>query len=138
MARATIYLNFVNQTEEAFTFYKEVFNGKFTHEVLRFGDAAPSDAERNLIMHMQIEIMDGFILMGSDAPASMGFELNKGNNFYINVEFDSRAETQRVFGLITQGGSIQQPLAEMEFDFYWGTCTDKFGVQWMVNTRSKV
>ena len=37
-----------------------------------------------------------FELMGTDAPASMGFKLSPGDNVPINLEPDSRAEADRL------------------------------------------
>ena len=36
--------------------------------------------------------MGGHVLMGTDAPESMGFAVSAGNNLHINLEPDSRAE----------------------------------------------
>ena len=49
-----------------------------------------------------------FELMGTDAPASMGFKLSPGDHVHINLEPDSRAEADRWF-------------------------SDRFGIHWMVN-----
>ena len=34
--------------------------------------------------------------MGSDAPASLGHRLNQGNNAYIALDPDARAEADRI------------------------------------------
>jgi PhnB protein len=47
MARVSTYLNFANQTEEAFNFYKSIFGTDFVGDVARMGDAPPSRASRN-------------------------------------------------------------------------------------------
>src|SRR5690348_95653 len=104
MARVSTYLNFVRNTEEAFNFYKSVFGGEFSGGIARLGDIPPSegthviaDEDKNLIMHIELPILGGHVLMGTDAPESMGFKLNFGNNMYINLEPDSRVETERLF-----------------------------------------
>ena len=71
--------------------------------------------------------------MGTDAPESMGFKLFLGNNVYINLEPDSREETDRLFHLLAEGGEIEQELQDMFWGSYYGCCRDKFGVQWMFN-----
>jgi PhnB protein len=96
-----------------------------------------SEADENLIMHVSLPILGGHILMGTDAPESMGFRVNFGNNVYINLEPDTRAETQRLFKALSAGGIVEQELQEMFWGDYYGSCKDKYGVQWMFNCAEK-
>jgi PhnB protein len=146
MARTSTYLNFARSTEEAFLFYKSVFGTEFSCEIARYGgmtcgpDQPPlPEADRNLIIHIELPILGGHILMGTDAPESMGFTLTKGNNVFINLEPDTRAETDRLFqALSAGGGSVGMALQEMFWGGYFGTVVDRFGTQWMFNCASKV
>lgn len=140
MAKVSTYLNFPGNTEEAFNFYKSVFGGEFNGEISRFGDIPPSDdmpplpeAAKNLVMHIALPILGGHVLMGTDAPESMGFKLEAGNNVYINLEPDTREETTRLFNALSAGGKVEQELQVMFWGDYYGSCQDKFGVQWMFN-----
>jgi len=144
MAKVSTYLNFPNQTEEAFNFYKSVFGGEFIGGIARFSDIPPSDgmppiaeADKNLVMHIVLPILGGHQLMGTDAPESMGFRVNFGNNVYLNLEPDTRAETKRLFDALSAGGNVEQELQEMFWGDYYGSCKDKFGVQWMFNCAEK-
>ena len=137
MAQTSFYLNFNGQTEEAFEFYKTIYNGKYLHEVLRFGDMTPNQNEKNFIMHMQLQLPGGQVLMGSDILESLGQKLTIGNNFYINVELDSKTQADEVFAKLSEAGKVIDPLQDTPFNLYFGTCSDKFGVQWMITTRSK-
>jgi PhnB protein len=144
MARVSIYLNFPRNTEEVFNFYKNVFKSDFTGGIARFGDIPSSDngpsiaeKDKNLVMHVELPILNGFILMGTDAPESMGFDVNMGNNVYINLEPDTRAETKQLFDALSDGGEIKAGLQEMFWGAYYGCCTDKYGVQWMFNCTGK-
>jgi PhnB protein len=145
MARVTTYLNFSNRTEEAFLFYKSVFKTEFVTPFMRFSDGPPNPgqpplpaSEAKLVMHVALPTMGDHVLMGSDAPESMGFKVNVGNNVYINLEPDTRKETDRLFKALSEGGKADMPLQEMFWGAYFGTLTDKFGVQWMFNCASKV
>ncbi len=137
MSKVSIYLNFSRQTEEAFIFYKSVFGSEFSGEgIMRFRDVPPSDSmpplpdtDKNLVMHVTLPIMDGFNLMGSDAPESMGFKIKPGNNVYINLEPDTRTETERLFKMLSAGGKVEQELQDMFWGDYYGSCHDRFGVQ---------
>jgi len=145
MAKVSTYLNFPNQTEEAFNFYKSVFGGEFIGGISRFGDIPPSpdmppmaEEDKNLVMHIVLPILGGHHLMGTDAPESMGFRVNFGNNVYLNLEPDTRAETKRLFDALSAGGKVEQELQDMFWGDYYGSCKDKFGVQWMFNCAEKL
>ena len=75
--------------------------------------------------------------MGTDAPESMGFTVNMGNNMHIMLEPDTRDETKRLFQALAQGGIVTMDLQDMFWGSYYGSCIDKFGVQWMVNCYQK-
>jgi PhnB protein len=145
MARVTTYLNFARNTEDAFNFYKAVFGGEFTGgKVMRFGEIPPTDgappmadADKDLVMHVELPILAGHVLMGTDAPESMGFKMNFGNNCYINLEPDTRAETKKLFDALSAGGQVTMQLEDMFWGAYFGSCVDKFGVQWMFNCNEK-
>jgi PhnB protein len=145
MARVNTYLNFPRNTEEAFNFYKSVFGTDFGGMgIARFGDIPPqegmpplAEADRNLVMHIELPTIGGHLLMGTDAPESMGFHVNTGNNVHISLEPDTKAETKKLFEALAAGGKITMELQTMFWGAYYGSCTDKFGVQWMVNCREK-
>jgi PhnB protein len=63
--------------------------------------------------------------------------LEQGNNVYINLEPDTRAETDRLFQALSEGGTVEMALQEMFWGDYFGRLKDRFGTQWMFNCRSK-
>ncbi len=145
MARVSTYLNFRDNTEEAFTFYREVFGTEFIGEISRMGDAPVqegqpplSEEDAKLVMHVMLPILGGHILMGTDAPDSMGFKVVEGNNVYLNLEPDTREEAERLFVLLSEGGKVEMPLQEMFWGDYFGSCIDRFGICWMFNCSEKV
>jgi uncharacterized glyoxalase superfamily protein PhnB/uncharacterized protein YndB with AHSA1/START domain len=145
MARTNTYLNFPGNTEEAFNFYKSVFKSEFHgNGIQRFGDIPAvegqpplSEADKKLILHVELPILGGHILMATDAPESMGFTINLGNNMHISLEPDSREETKRIFDALSNGGTVTMPLQDMFWGAYFGSCTDGFGINWMVNCTEK-
>ncbi len=145
MATVSTYLNFPRSTESAFDFYKKVFGTELLGVgYMRFRDMPPIEGmpdlpqeDLDLVMHCTLPILGGHHLMGSDVPESMGFRINSGNNIYLNLEPDTRAETKRLFNALSEGGSIEQPLQDMFWGDYYGSCTDKFGVHWMFNCAEK-
>jgi PhnB protein len=96
-----------------------------------------AEADKNLVMHVELPILAGHVLMGTDAPESMGFKVAAGNNVHINLEPDTRAETDRLFAALASGGKVEMPMQDMFWGSYFGSLTDRFGVQWMFNCSSK-
>jgi PhnB protein len=144
MARISTYLNFPRSTEAAFLFYRSVFKTEFSGHIARFQDmpAQPgqpplSDADQKLILHIELPLLGGHILMGTDAPETMGFTVTPGNNVHLNVEPDTRTEADRLFAALADGGEIGMPMQDMFWGAYFGSLTDRFGIRWMVNCMSK-
>ena len=144
MSKVSTYLNFQRNTEEAFYFYKSVFGGDFVGGISRFSDIPPSndmpplpEADKHLVMHVALPILGGHVLMGTDAPESMGFKLTFGNNVYITLEPDTRKETKGLFNALGEGGIVEMELQDMFWGDYYGSLTDKYGVRWMFNCAEK-
>ena len=143
MARVSTYLNFPRETEQAFEFYKSVFGTTYAGPIMRFGQVPSgpgqppmNEADKNLVMHVELPILGGHVLMGTDAPPSMGFAVTMGNNSYINLEPDTRSETEALFNKLAVGGKVDMPLQDMFWGGYFGTLVDRFGVQWMFNHQA--
>lgn len=139
MAKVSIYLNFQCKTEEAFNYYRSVFNTEFSAPFMYIRDmpaqpGAPTlpENELNAVMHVALPILAGVEIMGTDMLESMGHKVVVGNNTTINLEPDSKEEADRLFDALSQGGSDMAPMRQ-EFWGYWGCCLDRFGIRWMFN-----
>jgi len=144
VAYTSTYLNFDRETEAAFEFYKSVFGTDYPAPILRYsgmpaspGDPETAEADRDLVMHVQLPITGGHVLMGSDAPSSLGHSLTVGNNVYISVHPDTRAEADRLFAAMADGGNVEMPMADQFWGDYFGSLVDRFGVRWMVNCSER-
>ena len=143
-ARVSTYLNFPGTTEEAFNFYKQVFQSEFINGIKRF-DEVPADhnhppmneSVKKMVLHVELPILGGHILMGTDAPKEFGMTVNSGNNMHINLEPKSREEAKRLFDALSEAGKIEMPIDDTFWGAYFGSCTDKFGVNWMINYQNK-
>jgi PhnB protein len=139
-ARVSYYLNFPGNTEEAFNFYKSVFKTEFVNGIQRLGEAPNqeglSEAVKKMVLHVELPLLGGHILMGTDAPKEMGFTLTQGNNMHINVEPSTREEAERIFYELSAGGEVTMPLQDMFFGAYYGSFTDKYGINWMINHQN--
>jgi PhnB protein len=138
MARVSTYLNFQGDAEEAFTFYAKTFGTEITM-LSRFSDmpsAGPGELpaeERDLVMHAELPILGGHVLMATDMLSSMGHQTRIGNNTTLCLDVDSREEADRLYGALSEGGSEGSPMADMPWGSYWGVTLDRFGIRWMVN-----
>lgn len=142
MAKTAIYLNFSRNTEEAFTFYKSVFKTEFSGSIMRMKDAPEdpnkplAEEDKELVMNVSLPLPGGVDLMGTDAPESMGFTVQQGNNVYIMIMPDSKAEADRLFAELSTGGKVEMPMTDMFWGDYFGSCVDKFGIRWMIDIES--
>ena len=143
MAQTSTYLNFERRTEEAFTFYKSVFGTEFVNGITRHADVpvpegqpGASEEDRQLVINVQLPILGGHLLQGTDAPESMGVPFNQGNNVYICLHPDTRAEADTLFAGLSAGGKVEAMMEDMFWGDYFGSLVDKFGVQWMINCTS--
>jgi PhnB protein len=138
MSSVSTYLNFQGTTEEAFHFYGSVFGTKVTSPIARIGDFPTqpgmpelSEDEKKLVAHIELPILAGHVLMGTDMLESMG-KLQIGNNITINLNTDTRAEADRLYAALSEGGSESTGMQEVPWG-YWGVTLDRYGVRWMFN-----
>lgn len=144
MARVSTYLNFAGDTEAAFRFYRDVFGTEFIGEIARMGDvpsnpeAPPLSAdEQQLVLHVELPILGGHVLMGTDVIASMGHRLEVGNNVSIMLQPDTREEADRLYAALSEGGPEGTGMTEMFWGAYWGAFQDRFGIRWMINVDAQ-
>ncbi len=142
-ARVCTYLNFNGITEEVFNFYRTVFRSEFSGDgIKRLGDFPAhegqpqlSEEDKKLILHIELSITAGHVLMATDAPESMGFKVIPGNNMHIHIEPGSREETKRLFDELSDGGVIEMPVQDAFWGAYYGNFTDKYGINWMLSHK---
>jgi len=129
------YLTFDGECAAAFDFYKNVFGGDFTMKST-FAEGPPDmgvpEGEKDRIMHVSLPVGDN-VLMGSDTTSTHGGPLQVGNNFSISYSAPSREAADRVFAALSDGGETVMAMQDTFWNAYFGLCTDKFGVSWMVN-----
>ena len=75
--------------------------------------------------------------MGSDVPSTFRPPIDTGNNFAISYSSSSREETDDLFARISEGGKVTMPLMDTFWGAYFGSCTDKFGINWQFNCEQQ-
>ena len=126
------YLFFDGQCEAAFQFYHQVLGGELG-EMMTFAsapdqsDIAPEWANR--IMHTHLDL-GKWIIMGSDCPPGQ-YDMPKG--FSVSLQVPDPTEAERIFGALSDSGTIQMPLEQTFWAKRFGMAVDKFGIPWMIN-----
>ena len=129
------YLTFGGECRAAFEFYRTVFGGDFV-VMQTFADGpadmgAPEDA-KDLIMHVTLPVGGG-VLMGSDTIAQFSPPPVVGTNFSLSLSPDSREQADELFAKLSAGGRVTMAMQDQFWGSYFGTCTDRFGIGWMIN-----
>lgn len=125
------YLSFRDNAREAMEFYQSVFGGELT--ISTFGEFKASDdpAEQDKVMHSLLSTGDGLVLMASDTPDRMDF--TAGSNFSISLSGTDEPELRRYWAMLSDGGTVAVPLGPAPWDDTFGMCSDRFGVNWLIN-----
>ncbi|MFM0729690.1 VOC family protein [Paraburkholderia sediminicola] len=69
--------------------------------------------------------------MCSDSPVKHPFSFTPASSTF--VEFDTKTELERVFGILSEGGQVLMPLDNYGFSQQFGWVSDRFGVSWQLN-----
>lgn len=123
------YVSFQGSARAAMEFYRDVFGG--TLEMNTMGEFGRTGPEADLIMHAGLETPSGFTLMGADVPPEMTY--TEGTRIGMILHGDDEAELRGYFDALADGGTVTVPLERQMWGDLYGQCTDKFGVDWMVN-----
>lgn len=129
-------LSFAGNCREAFEFYARVLGGEIT-AALRYGDAPPEmpmPAEMtDWLMHCWLQVGDQ-ALMGSDMHSDWATHINEPKNgFDVTLHTEDKAEGQRWYDQLSEGGRQVMPFAETFWSPGFGGLIDRFGVPWMIN-----
>jgi PhnB protein len=130
------WINFNDNAEEAFNFYKSVFGGEFT-KVIRFKDLASPEfqvpeKESNKIMQIILPIGGANNLIGNDVPEILGQVNERENRSKIKVDADSKEEAEKIFNGLSDGGEVEGSMGDSPWGTYAGMFRDKYGVEWIV------
>jgi len=127
------YLNFPDaRAREAMEFYRSVMGGELT--VMTFGDMGTEGPLATQVMHGQLEVAGGLVLMGADAPPEM-VQGSFGDNVSVSLSGgpEDGEELRGWFAGLSEGGEVRQPLEPAPWGDEFGMFVDRFGISWLVN-----
>jgi PhnB protein len=139
MATINPYINFNGNAEEAFNFYKSVFGGEFS-SVVRFKDIASAEFpvpenEADKIMRIVLPIGKD-TLIANDVPEALGPVSENENRSKIAISAETKEEADKLFNGLSEGGTVEMPMAESPWGTYFAMFRDKFGIEWTVEFES--
>jgi PhnB protein len=125
------FLNFGGNCEEAFRFYERHLGGKIAMLMRRSESPTPGDAWPGSDRTVQYATMNigETELMGSDVPPD---RFQPMRSVYLSLTVADRAEAERVWALLADGGQIYMPLQETFYATRFGQLRDRFGISWMI------
>ncbi len=131
-----IYLSFDGNCEEAMLYYKSIFGGEFT-VTMRYSEGPPEYSNpkiENKIMHQTLVFGNNCEIKASD---DFHKPLSKGNNFHVSILADNEENALAYFTGLVKEGKTTMPFNEVFWGGKFGSCLDKFGVQWMISSNPK-
>ena len=134
-SRLNPYLSFKTTAREAMEFYKSVFGGKLTINTFKDFGASQDPSQDQLVMHSMLEADNGITFMASDTPPGMAHR--PGASITMALNGDNDAELTMYYEKLSAGGTIGMPLAPAPWGDKFGSFTDRFGIEWLVNIALK-
>lgn len=129
MATARPFLMFQGGTAQAaLDMYFAAFPDSGMVRVERWAAGEPGAAGT---IKVAVFTICGREFMCSDSPVRHAFSFTPSSSTF--VDFDSAAELERVFGVLSQAGEILMPLGNYGFSQRFGWVNDRFGVSWQLN-----
>ena len=128
-SRLNPYISFDGAARSALTFYAEVFGG--TPTISTFGEGGMPGEAADKVMHGMLETPAGFTLMCADAPP--GMPLSEGARIAVSVSGDDVEDLRAWWAALSEGGTVTVPLDKQPWGDEFGMCTDRYGIEWMVN-----
>lgn len=130
MAHVFAYLRFNGNCQEAMEFYNRVLGGdlsitKYAGSTL--SDKVPEEVQ-DRVLHAMLKA-GSVTLYGTDTFGE--HTVSFGNQAALDLECDSEEMARDIYGKLSAGGKILDPLSEPFWGGLYGQFEDKFGMTWM-------
>ncbi|MCD7976361.1 MAG: VOC family protein [Tannerellaceae bacterium] len=130
------YLTFNGNCEEAFNWYKQIFQTEF-NSLVRYKEMpegpAMSEAEQDRIIYISMPISDYVYLTGADATEGMPVEV--GKNVVLTLTLSDEGQMKQIFHDLAEAGEILMPIQQTFWADLYGMVTDQFGICWRINYK---
>lgn len=123
----TPFLMFSGRAEEAMDFYMSLFEASRVLSVLRYGPDGPGP--EGSVLHATFSL-NGQQIMCIDSAIVHDFTFTPAISLYVTCR--SKAEVDRLYERLSEGGQVLMPLDEYPFSERFGWVADRFGVSWQL------
>ena len=133
--RIELFINFDGNCREAVEFYAKVFKSEVTN-LMTYEQAPPvpgytvPDADKNRVLYAGVPV-GNMVVMFSDCASGSPFIA--GNNICPTFSTDDKAEIERVYNDLKEGGEVYMELGKTFFSEMFAMVKDKFGVIWQIS-----
>ncbi len=123
------YLTFDGNAREAMQFYAGAFRAELhVSDAREMPNCPPAHAGK--VLHARLE-GGPLLLMASDNLSDRVFD--PGNNIWLSLDCSTAEEQTRLFGALSDGGTVVMPLQDTFWAAHFGMLIDRFGIHWMLN-----
>ena len=122
------FLMFEGRANDAIEHYTSLFDDAEVHSLRR---RAPDDATApGTVEHAEV-VLAGQRLLFFDSPVAHAFGFTPAVSLYVACR--DRAEIDRLFAALGDGGEVLMELGDHGFSARFGWVNDRFGVSWQLN-----
>lgn len=127
------YLAFNGNCQEALNFYSNLFDAKVVNT--QSYENKEMDIPENYRQKLQHAELKGNNIHFMAYDAAPDTPINHGNQVHMSIDADSIDEAENLFSSLANEGKVHHDFKEREWG-HFGRCTDKFGINWMVNCKN--
>lgn len=122
------YLFFKGDCRQAIEFYKSIFGGELSMQTYAESGTKIEGMSPDHIMHVSLDTPD-FTIMASDTTEASP----QSAKVTLSLVGDDEKRLTKAFDALCDGATNVVPLRKEFWGDTFGTLTDKFGVDWMVD-----
>jgi PhnB protein len=126
------YIFFKGNCREAMDFYKGVFGGEVTIQSYKDVGAKEEQLGEDAVMHAKLEGGAAALMASDTAMASQ-----KAAKVSLSLTGEDEDKLRNIFDGLSQDVEVKYPLKKEFWGDTFGSVTDKYGVEWMVNISAK-
>lgn len=127
------YLAFNGNCQQALNFYAELFDAEIKNrETYEDKNMDVPGSYRQKLQHAELKGKNISIMAYDAAPDT---PITHGNQIHMAIDENSQEKAEKLFAELSAGGQVHHDFREREWGYY-GRCTDQFGINWMVNSKT--
>lgn len=125
--KIALYTYFKGNCNEAFEFYKEVFNGKEELKYIYTNEMTDDLKMVGKIFHAELKIDDFYMYMSDDLEND--YDKRSYKLVYEVIDLEKGEE---IFNKLSVGGKVESAITQMSYGPKIGALEDKFGIKWNI------